>query len=275
MSSPMSSKPSSSRSSKFIRQVIAPIYAFGAVTLATLATNSHATVVVFQTSQGNFQVNLYDQSTPATVANFLAYVEDGSYVDSLIHRSISNFIVQGGGFSFDGAFPLSPVATKGAVNNEPVWSNVSATIAMAKLGDQPNSATSQWFFNLNDNSSNLDLQNGGFTAFGQVIGDGMTVVNKIAALTTCSDIPMVNYDAAQCSQGSVPGIDNFVTIYSVEIVDSSANTADSLTKVANTLRIAETPVTPARPATESGGGSLAWLSLLSLGLLSLRRKWGY
>ena len=72
---------------------------------------------------------------------------------------------------------------------------------MAKLGGDPNSATSQWFINLNDNSANLDAQNGGFTVFGEVIGDGMTVVDALAALPTFTvsgnpNFPLNNYTSA-------------------------------------------------------------------------------
>ena len=63
---------------------------------------------------------------------------------------------------------MDPITTKPAVINEPVYSNVKGTIAMAKQGGNENSATSQWFFNMSDNSQNLDLQNGGFTVFGQI-----------------------------------------------------------------------------------------------------------
>ena len=140
-----------------------------------------ATHVVIQTPLGEVGVELFDAATPATVANFLAYLNNGAYTNSFIHRSVPGFIVQGGGFTFsDGATVVIP--TLPPVINEPGISNVRGTIAMAKVGGNPNSATSQWFINLGDNAANLDNQNGGFTVFGQVVGQGMEVVNAIAAL---------------------------------------------------------------------------------------------
>jgi peptidyl-prolyl cis-trans isomerase A (cyclophilin A) len=114
--------------------------------------SAHATVVQFQTVLGNFSVNLYDKTTPKTVENFLAYVKSGAYNNSIIHRSVPGFIVQGGGYKY----PLADAPKNPSVINEPVYANKRGTIAMAKLGGQPNSATNQWFFNLADNSATLD-----------------------------------------------------------------------------------------------------------------------
>ncbi|NRA70973.1 MAG: peptidylprolyl isomerase [Gammaproteobacteria bacterium] len=234
--------------------------------LSSLLFSAQATIVQINTSQGKIKVNLFDKTTPETVKNFLSYVEDNSWTDSVIHRSASNFVLQGGGFSFEGAWPLTAIKSKAAVKNEPVWSNVSGTIAMAKVKNQPNSATNQWFFNLKDNSAILDVDNGGFTVFGQVVEDGMKVVTAIANLKTCYDIPMIDYTVEQCKNKFVPGVKNFVTVYSVEILNSTADSADGLTKVKNTLLTAE------KPTSKSSGGSLSWLVLLSLGLVVFRRK---
>ena len=143
-------------------------------------------------------IALYDQQKPITVANFLAYVNSGRHNENLIHRSVPGFIVQGGGFTWT-AQGLDYVATYPQIQNEPGISNLRGTIAMAKLGDQPNSATSQWFVNLADNSANLDAQNGGFTVFGRVVGNGMTVIDEIAALpiynagSPFDNLPLKNY----------------------------------------------------------------------------------
>ncbi len=139
------------------------------------------TAVEIRTSQGNFDVLLYDSLTPLTVANFLQYVTNGIYDNTIIHRSIADFVIQGGGYDAD---TLLHIATYAAVQNEPGISNIRGTIAMAKLPGDPNSATSEWFVNLVNNSANLDSQNGGFTVFGYVINDGMDVVDAIAALNT-------------------------------------------------------------------------------------------
>ena len=154
--------------------------AVGMVSGLCLVAPTYATIVDIETSVGTIQVNLFDESTPKTVENFLAYVADDSYIDTIIHRNEPNFVVQGGGFKYSGtAFNLNPIETKGTVENEPVWSNVAGTIAMAKVEGNPDSATSQWFFNVVDNSANLDFQNEGFTAFGQVVS-GMDIVEEIA-----------------------------------------------------------------------------------------------
>jgi cyclophilin family peptidyl-prolyl cis-trans isomerase len=141
-------------------------------------------------------VELFDQpgenrlrTTPATAANFLSYVDGGHYQNTFIHRSVPGFVVQGGGFTVSGSpINIGNVTQFAPVVNEPkptgtsAPNNIRGTIAMAKLGSDPNSATNQWFFNLADNSANLDSQNGGFTVFGRVLGSGMTAVDAIAAV---------------------------------------------------------------------------------------------
>lgn len=153
------------------------------------------TNVALADGTSSFDIELFDQSassatrtTPITVANFLSYILDGSYTNSLIHRSVSGFVVQGGGFKWPqvpeieaGGVPL-PISTKAPIINEAGNANLIGTIAMAKLSGDPDSATSQWFINLADNET-LDNQNGGFTVFGKVIS-GMELVLAIGANTT-------------------------------------------------------------------------------------------
>ena len=150
---------------------------------------------------GPIDFALYERQKPITTTNFLRYVDDGRYFTtdpatqqqaaSFIHRSVPDFVIQGGGFIAT-SNPSSPpdrlqptqVAAYPAIQNEPGISNKRGTVAMAKLGDNPNSATSQWFINLADNSANLDAQNGGFTVFARVVGNGMDVADRIANLPT-------------------------------------------------------------------------------------------
>ena len=124
---------------------------------------------------------LYDSTAPLTVANFKNYISSGLFAANFFHRSVPGFIIQNGGFRFVATNSFDVVPTFAAILNEPGASNVRGTIAMAKLGSDPNSATSQWFINLADNAANLDAQNGGFTVFGRVLGTGMTVADQIAA----------------------------------------------------------------------------------------------
>ena len=98
---------------------------------------AQATIVEVTTNVGKFEINLYDESTPVTVQNFLNYVSSGRYDGTVIHRSIPGFVVQGGGYVFDQELPLKAAATNSPIINEPKWSNVRATIAMAKQPNKP------------------------------------------------------------------------------------------------------------------------------------------
>jgi cyclophilin family peptidyl-prolyl cis-trans isomerase len=151
----------------------------------SVSFSAFATSVIMETPLGNIEIELFDEVTPGTVENFLNYVNDGDYEDSFVHRSVPGFVIQGGGFIFE-AGQASPIPTDPPIENEFRLSNVRGTIAMAKLSGNPDSATSQWFINLADNSASLDGgdgQGGGFfTVFGQVIGDGMEVADAISAL---------------------------------------------------------------------------------------------
>ncbi|GAA5136733.1 peptidylprolyl isomerase [Thalassotalea piscium] len=237
-----------------------------------------ASIVEFNTSHGSFKVNLHDKTTPLTVANFLQYITSERYNNTIIHRSETNFVVQGGGFAFNDALPLKGIETFTSVKNEPVYSNVRGTIAMAKQANNPNSATSQWFVSLNDNSANLDVQNSGFTVFGEVIEDGMEVFDAIASLPRCNqtptesgfkidNVPVNNNEATSCE---TPGADNFVTIYNVTVLNDDDNTDNTLNSVKNTL-INKSP--EPEKESDSSGGNMFWLLLLTpLALFQLKRK---
>jgi cyclophilin family peptidyl-prolyl cis-trans isomerase len=157
-----------------------------------------ADTVLIETPQGNIEIELLTEDAPNTVANFLSYIESGKYTKSFIHRSIPGFVIQGGGFTFTGSNP-SGIIPFASVDNEFKVSNTRGTVAMAKLSNQPDSATSQWFINLADNSENLDNSNGGFTVFARVIGNGMEVADAISQLEiidaqgSFTDLPVINY----------------------------------------------------------------------------------
>jgi peptidyl-prolyl cis-trans isomerase A (cyclophilin A) len=139
--------------------------------------------VEMQTNLGKIVVELEAEKAPKTVANFLSYVDDGSYNNSLFHRVIPGFVAQAGGYNAE----FSPLPTHAPVENESSngLSNRRGTLAMARMSD-PNSATRQFYFNLNDNLS-LDANvQPGYTVFGTVVS-GMEVLEKIADAPTSVD----------------------------------------------------------------------------------------
>lgn len=183
---------------------------------------AQATVVRFETVLGHFDVQLFDDVAPVTVQNFLKYVNDDDYDGTFIHRTVSNFIIQGGGYRFNGHEDYPAIPVDPPIVNEFQRSNTRGTIAMAKVEGNPNSATSQWFINLKDNASNLDNQNGGFTVFGEVLGSGMDIVDAIAALpvenasyngfTAFNSVPVIDYSGGDFAR------ENFVIINDIRVL---------------------------------------------------------
>ncbi|MDP1557359.1 MAG: peptidylprolyl isomerase [Nitrosomonas sp.] len=153
---------------------------------AAFATNPRINI---KTNLGSITVELYPDKAPKTVENFLSYVTDGFYKDTIFHRVIPNFMVQGGGFdkSYTQKITKNPVANEAdnGLNNQ------IGTIAMARTSD-PHSATAQFFINVANNAfldySAPNQRGYGYTVFGKVI-DGMAIVNKIAAIPTGSGGP--------------------------------------------------------------------------------------
>lgn len=140
--------------------------------------------VDLKTSAGDIRIELYPSKAPKTVENFLRYVRDGHYNGTIFHRVIPGFMIQGGGMTPSmgqkPTRPPIPIESRNGLKND------TGTIAMARTSD-PNSATAQFFINVNDNDFlNYPGQDGnGYTVFGKVVS-GMDVVNKIVSVPTGS-----------------------------------------------------------------------------------------
>ena len=141
-------------------------------------------MVKFTTNLGTFTLQLNAEKAPKTVENFLSYVTSGHYDNTIFHRVIKNFMIQGGGFAPD----MTQKPTTAPVENEAAngLKNKRGTVAMARTND-PHSATAQFFINLVDNDF-LDFkapsgQGWGYCVFGEVV-DGLDVVDAIKAVRT-------------------------------------------------------------------------------------------
>lgn len=159
--------------------------------LAANITAANAEEVVFKTTMGAFTLSLDAEKAPKTVENFLSYVDEGYYDGTIFHRIIPGFMIQGGGFEKG----MNKKKTHPAIINESQngLKNLRGSISMART-NSPNSATSQFFINVNDNSS-LDPQGmrAGYAVFGKIT-EGMEVVDKIVTAPTgkigsFSDVP--------------------------------------------------------------------------------------
>ena len=203
------------------------------------------TVLRFHTVMGNFDVQLFDAQMPRTVTNFLHYVSTNKFDGTVVHRNsdtadpiLRDFVIQGGGFTLHDPVPpatsitYSSVVTIAPIADEPGGgvtgiSNLRGTIAMAKSG--PNTVTSQWFINQGNNSTldNPFRPDGGFSAFGAVLGNGMTVVDAIGDLplppdfgftigVPFNDLPLRNFsgDAIQDIR-----VANTVTVTDIRVLN--------------------------------------------------------
>jgi len=213
---------------------------------------AEATIIRFETVMGNIDVRMYDTAMPRTVTNFLHYVNAGKFNGSVVHRNsdtpdpppsgpLRDFVIQGGGYYLSNPTPpntvmsTQSVATIAPIADEPGGgvtglSNLRGTIAMAKSGI--NTATSQWFINQGNNSF-LDSplrSDGGFAAFGRVLGSGMTVVDAIGDLplpadfgfgigSPFNDLPLRNFSGNSITQVRVQ---HTVTVTKVSVLSLAA-----------------------------------------------------
>ncbi len=167
-------------------------------------------LVRLATTQGEIVFELYPEKAPRTVANFLHYVNSGHYNGTIFHRAVSKFVIQGGGYTAD----LQPRAALDPIPNEAAngLKNAPGTLAMARTYD-PDSATSQFYINLDDNKylnhRAPDPKYFGYCVFGKVV-KGMDVAKKIAMLPTGaagifpSDVPMETVVIEQAE--TIPGL---------------------------------------------------------------------
>lgn len=227
-------------------------------------TNS---VVRFNTSSGGIDVTLNDSATPATVANFLTYVNSGAYNSDIFSRLVKGFVLQGGGATFSQSGTtgsLTPVATNPGVVNEfgASRSNVYGTLALAQSAGNINSGTSQFFFNIANNAATLDPQK--FTVFGGLQnGFAQRTVNTLKTYPTKNEsshpvsgvdlqnVPLKNYTGTHFPADTTAS--NYALISSVSVIRrtealsygstiGNTNAAVASVSISNGNRLSITPL---------------------------------
>ena len=158
-----------------------------AKTPAKPAVTTASPQVQVVTSMGNFTIELNAERAPLTVANFLAYVDQGHYTNTLIHRAVANFVIQGGGFNVD--YTPKPAPAKVVNESGNGLSNVRGTVGLARTQD-PHGGNAQFYVNMNDNAAlDPNQTRWGYAVFGRVIS-GMDVVDRIGNVATGSHGPI-------------------------------------------------------------------------------------
>ncbi len=181
------------------------------------------TLVQFNTVMGRFNVELRADAAPRHVANFLSYVQSGAYSDSFFHRAAALeaggiSIVQGGGYRSTGGSTVSAIPKLAPVPLEYNLPNARGTLAAARTSDI-NSATSEWYFNVRDNTTNLGpLNGGGYTVFGRVLGNGLAVLERIAALPLTNAGAPFNELPVRDFTGGTVSPSNLVIVTSVAVI---------------------------------------------------------
>jgi peptidyl-prolyl cis-trans isomerase A (cyclophilin A) len=193
------------------------------VPLVILFTSLEATANSFvrvQTDLGDFTIELFEDDAPITARNFLNYVRSDSFQSTIIHRAEPGFVIQTGKISSnESTNVIEPILKGSPISLEYKLPNVLGSVGMARAAS-PDSATSEWFVNLADNTTILGESNdGGYAVFGRIIGDGMTVIRKIENLNRDKyiaeepfDVPVINYS------GSGLKVANFVNLKVSEII---------------------------------------------------------
>jgi cyclophilin family peptidyl-prolyl cis-trans isomerase len=175
---------------KHTKKIIATLIIVFALIFMFNNGGNKMTIVILETSKGNIEIELNQEKAPITVKNFLNYVDKKHYDGTVFHRVISNFMIQGGGFTADGEQksvdnPIKLESNNGLKNDE-------GTIAMART-NIPDSATSQFFINVKDNNLlNYAPGNDGYAVFGKVVS-GMEIVNTIKAVSTGTKFGMQDW----------------------------------------------------------------------------------
>ena len=227
-----------------------------ALLLLSLQSSRAGTLAQFRTIFGDIEMELYDQDKPVTVQNFMRYIQSGRYHDGFAHRLVPGFVVQGGGFTITNRgttnWTILSVPTDPPITNEFAvgrrFSNVYGTIAMAKSGGDTNSASSQWFINLANNSF-LDAAdtNNLFVVFGHIVS-GTNVLNVFSNFQYWTGAQSSNLVLHQYYQ---PPFGDLPLLYP-SIVDSNIVFVD-----VTLLQVAVNPVA-------GGGKEISWNSAIGM-----------